>query len=88
MSPARGRGFSGGEVVMGECEFIEKCPFFHDLPADKPVEVEVLKKKYCRNNNLNCARYMIANAVGKEKMPPDLYPDEKVVAYEVITESV
>jgi hypothetical protein len=71
---------------MGECEFIEKCPFFSGKLADKPVEVEELKDKYCRNNNLTCARYMIANAVGKENMPPDLYPHEKAVAYTVIAE--
>lgn len=71
---------------MGECEFIEKCPFFHDKLAEKPVQIDELKEKYCRNNNLNCARYMIAQAAGKEKMPPDLYPDEKAVAYQVIAD--
>lgn len=72
---------------MGECEFIEKCPFFHGKLAKKPVEIEEMKEKYCRNNNLNCARNMIANALGKELMPPDLYPHEKIVAYEVIAEN-
>jgi len=71
---------------MAECEFIEKCPFFQGKLADKPVEVEELKEKYCKSNNLNCARYMIANALGKEHMPPDLYPHEKDVAYRVIAE--
>ena len=71
---------------MGECEFIEGCPFFQDKSVEKPVEVEELKNKYCKNNNLNCALYMIAQAVGKEKMPPDLYPDEKTIAYQVIAE--
>jgi len=71
---------------MAECEFIEKCPFFQGKLADKPVEVEELKEKYCKSNNLNCARYMIANALGKEHMPADLYPHEKDVAYRVIAE--
>ena len=71
---------------MGDCEFIEMCPFFQDKLAEKPVEIEELKEKYCRKNNLNCARFMIAQAVGKEKMPPDLYPDEKTIAYQVIAE--
>ena len=71
---------------MGQCEFIEKCPFFHGKLAEKPVEAEELKKQYCQNNNLNCARYMIAQAVGKERMPADLYPHEKAVAYKVIAE--
>ena len=71
---------------MGECELIDKCPFFSGQLADKPVEIEDLKEKFCKNNNLNCARYMIANALGKEHMPPNLYPHEKAVAYGVIAE--
>ena len=72
---------------MGRCEFIEICPFFQGKLADKPVEIEEMKKKYCEGNNLNCARYMIAQAVGKEKMPADLYPHEKAVAYAIIAEN-
>ena len=45
-----------------------------------------MKEKYCRNNNLNCARYMVVNALGKEKMPAELYPHEKDRAYMVIAE--
>lgn len=71
---------------MSECEFIEECPFFQDKLVEKPVEVEELKEKYCRNNNLNCALYMIAQAVGKEKIPPHLSPDEKTIAYQIIAE--
>lgn len=72
---------------MRRCEFIEKCPFFLGKLAEKPGQIEELKNKYCENNNLNCARYMIAQSVGKELMPPDLYPDEKTVAYEIIAEN-
>ena len=63
---------------MGECEFIGGCPFFN---GDND---EVLKEKYCRNNNLNCARYMVANALGKEFMPKDLEPNQKEIAYMTI----
>lgn len=73
-------------MPVGNCEFIEKCPFFAGALADKPVEVDELKEKYCKNNNLNCARYMLAQALGKEHMPPDLYPHEKTVAYQLIAE--
>lgn len=72
---------------MGQCEFIEKCPFFLGKLAEKPGQIEELKENYCESNNLNCARYMIAQSVGKEHMPADLYPDEKIVAYQVIAEN-
>ena len=71
---------------MGECEFIAKCPFFNGQLAGDPEKIEEMKTKYCRNNNLNCARYMVANALGKEKMPPDLYPNQKERAYLCIAE--
>ena len=72
---------------MTECEFIEKCPFFNDALDTKPDTVEEMKVKYCKSNNLNCARYMIATAVGKEYIPDDLYPDQKMQAYAVIAEN-
>lgn len=71
---------------MGECEFIQRCPFFNDKLDNKPVEVDELKDKYCKNNNLNCARYMVANALGGDRMPSNLYPHEKERAYQVIAE--
>jgi len=72
---------------MSRCEFIIKCPFFLGELAEKPVKIEELKMKYCEENNLNCARYMIAQAVGSESMPADLYPHEKDIAYKVIAEN-
>ena len=74
------------DPAMNECELIDSCPFFLGELAEKPVETEGLKEKYCRNNNLNCARYMIVQAAGREKIPENLYPDEKIVAYQIIAE--
>lgn len=71
---------------MAECEFIEKCPFFNGQLAEKPVEIEKLKEDYCRTNNLHCARFVIAMALGKEKLPPELYPHEKEIAYKLLAE--
>lgn len=71
---------------MAECEFITKCPFFNDELGNKPESVDEMKESYCRSNNLNCSRYMVANAVGKEHMPSNLYPHEKQRAYLVIAE--
>ncbi|MBN2736209.1 MAG: hypothetical protein JXR70_04450 [Spirochaetales bacterium] len=72
---------------MAECEFINKCPFFHDKLENKPDSIQELKKKYCLDNNLNCARYMVAISLGPEKMPSNLYPHEKDRAYVVIAEN-
>lgn len=72
---------------MAQCELIDTCPFFNDKLANKPDEVEDMKETYCKNNNLNCARYMVFNSVGKDNMPENLYPDEKTRAYMFIAEN-
>ncbi len=69
---------------MTECEFIDKCPFFNELSSEDN-KIEDMKQKYCRTNNLNCARYMIAMAVGSEHVPVDLYPNQKDKAYKIIS---
>lgn len=71
---------------MTECEFIEKCPFFSGKLAHKEVDIEKLKQDYCKTNCLRCARYIIAISLGKDEMPPDLYPHEKEIAYSIIAE--
>lgn len=71
---------------MSDCEFIATCPFFNDKLENMPADTDALKVKFCRTNNLNCARYMVATALGQEKMPPNLHPDEKDRAFIVIAE--
>jgi hypothetical protein len=44
---------------------------------DKPGMTVIYKKKYCLGTEKNnCARYHVRNAIGKEKVPPDLYPNQ------------
>jgi len=71
---------------MAECEFINSCPFFNDKLSGKEVDIEKLKNDYCKTNNLHCARYIVAITLGKEKVPENLYPHEKVAAYKIIAE--
>jgi len=72
---------------MSECEFINSCPFFNMISGDEDSIIEDMKTKYCKTNNLNCARYMIATAQGPEAVPEDLYPNQKDVAYGIISGS-
>jgi len=72
---------------MEECEFITKCPFFKGDLSLAEEKVEETKKLYCSQNSLHCARYMVANALGKETVPGDLLPFEKNRAYMIIAEN-
>jgi methyl-accepting chemotaxis protein len=56
------------------------------MEARDDVDVEKMKEEYCLSNNLHCARYMVAMAVGEDRVPADLYPHEKDKAYTLIAE--
>ena len=63
------------------CEFSADCPYFNSASADAS-----LKEKFCQGNNLNCACYMVASALGVAKVPADLEPEQKPLAYGIIAE--
>lgn len=69
---------------MENCELLEGCLFFRDkMPMEYGLGA-LYKKKYCLDDNTNCARYMVAKALGREKVPVDLYPNMPDRAKELI----
>ena len=69
---------------MQECELMSTCPFYNGQLKGDDEQINIMKEKYCQKNNLNCARYMIFMALGKESIPKELFPHQKDLAYEVI----
>lgn len=72
---------------MSDCAKLEKCPFFNDKMAEMPGLAEIFKQNYCRGDNSTCARLFVANRLGAEQVPFDLYPNgieraERIVAGE------
>ena len=65
---------------MAVCDIFESCPFAQGKLPDRP-DRESLIEGYCNSNNLHCARYMVYSSAGADKVPDDLYPDEKDKAY-------
>lgn len=61
---------------MAECPVLAKCPFFNDKMLDRPATAELYKQMYCRGDNTTCARFMVRQALGPERVPPDLYPND------------
>ncbi|OGV65379.1 MAG: hypothetical protein A2283_03295 [Lentisphaerae bacterium RIFOXYA12_FULL_48_11] len=70
---------------MPECELLKKCAFFNDQLANMPGHAELFKDLYCRRDNKICARYMIAEKLGRESIPKDLFPNHVEMAKEIIT---
>ncbi len=69
---------------MPQCEMIAKCIFFNDKMADKPGTAEMMKTKYCKGQFSECARYLVCKALGRDKVPADLYPIQKDRAHALI----
>jgi hypothetical protein len=73
---------------MAQCECLSQCPFFNDKMKTRPATAQIYKTQYCLGgDNGNCARYMVRKALGKEKVPPDLYPNQIDRARQLISEN-
>ena len=60
---------------MALCEKLEKCPFYNDkMDINKGVGA-MYKKKYCENDKMQCARYIVATKLGSEYVTNNLYPN-------------
>ena len=71
---------------MADCTCLAECPFFNDKMANMPKVAEMVKNKFCRGDNTECARHMVFLALGKEKVPGNLFPRHTDRAKEIIAE--
>ncbi len=70
---------------MADCECLPKCLFFNDKMHNMPAAANLLKKRLCQGDNSRCARHMVLVALGREKVPPDLSPNQVDRAQILIT---
>jgi hypothetical protein len=61
---------------MADCELLAGCIFFNDKISDLPAAADFLRNKYCRGDNSEFARYTVFKALGRERVPRDLYPND------------
>jgi hypothetical protein len=59
-----------------DCECLPTCIFFNDKMANMPGLSDLFKKKYCRGDSRQCARYLVFKGLGRANVPPDLYPNQ------------
>ncbi|MBN1698014.1 MAG: hypothetical protein JW881_10910 [Spirochaetales bacterium] len=69
---------------MADCECLGGCIFFNDKMGNMPSIASIMKQNYCKTNNSGCARYMVFKALGKEKVPGDLFPNNVEKAKQII----
>lgn len=61
---------------MPVCERLPKCAFFNDKMKDMPAMSELYKRQYCQDDFGVCARHRVAIALGADKVPADLFPNQ------------
>ena len=61
---------------MAQCALIGGCPFFNDKIPVRTILSGFFKKKYCLEDYPECARYRVRQELGKENVPPDLFPNQ------------
>jgi hypothetical protein len=69
---------------MADCEHLLGCPFFNDVIPNMPVTAQHLKDIYCTARPDTCARYIVRQALGKDQVPLDLFPEELTKAVTII----
>jgi len=71
-------------IIMADCELLDSCPFFNETMKSMPASAEQFKKNYCRGDNSICARFMVYKALGREKVPANLFPNQVDKAKDLI----
>lgn len=69
---------------MADCEILTTCLFFNDQMAEMPSMSNIIKQRYCRGSNTQCARHMVFRTLGRPSVPSDLYPSQTERADELI----
>ncbi len=70
---------------MADCVCVPGCPFFNDRMAGMPALANQMKRKYCQGNFETCARFTVMKALGRERVPADMFPNQVERAAEILT---
>jgi len=69
---------------MPDCAMLPNCPFFNGRLKGLAGLTELYKEQFCRVAFDRCARFMVMQVCGRDRVPADLYPTQYHRAGEVI----
>jgi hypothetical protein len=72
-------------TIMTACQLTETCVFFKEQMMNMPSATAVYKAIYCNDDFDKCARYTVLKALGRENVPPDLFPNQILRAGKIIS---
>ncbi|HUX21245.1 MAG TPA: hypothetical protein VMW69_08385 [Spirochaetia bacterium] len=61
---------------MYECPYVDDCTFLSRTIADLPDVAFLMKARHCERGHEACARYILAERLGRERVPDELYPNQ------------
>ena len=64
------------ENAMSDCPVLDACPFFADKLRNMPKTADLLKDRYCRSRHEVCARWVVRERAGPDKVPNDMFPHQ------------
>lgn len=67
-----------------ECELCSSCSFCRKSMGELNGTLKYVRSKYCKKNSEDCARYIVYKALGRDRVPDDLFPGEKERAFKII----
>lgn len=88
----RWRSGSSSDRTLGlegviNCALTRACPYFNGQ-ADITNEVLVMyRARYCKGSTADCARYLVFTALGREAVPAELHPNDKLKALAIVRQA-
>jgi len=69
---------------VANCKFLEGCRFYQGKMDIDSAIGQMYKKRYCEGEWNECARFRVAIALGREKVPVDLFPNMRERADKIL----
>ena len=70
-----------------KCELLSGCIFYNDKMDIESGLGKLYKQRYCEGDETSCARYTVANKIGRQNVPANLYPNMHEQAEKIIKEN-
>jgi hypothetical protein len=71
---------------MADCPNRVNCSFFDGRMKGLDGLADLYRLQYCRSEFARCARYRVAQSLGKSAVPGDLYPPQGYRVEELLAE--
>jgi hypothetical protein len=61
-----------------------KCPLFNEHMQATQAARALYRVRYCNGDHHECARHIVYLSLGREGVPPDLYPNDRLRAIKLV----